>query len=337
MVFCLGQRCFRRRFVFPTLVLALSHTRPAHPQHGYSWDTRCGFGVHIASDKNNAEIHCSRATMISRPPDGAEDTPRGRRPNRAHLRVVLVLAGLVALVIMFSFPSSGDLRRKLQFNSFFDQCGPHDSQWTPVDALLDVDFKYKVPAPGCSLTGSRRCTLNDVFDEIIVLSLPRRKLEATRIRNQLRELGVRHTLVHAFDKRSASMQALAQNVLSVQQKAGVLALYKTQLAVFDYIQRSPFERFLILEDDVLLRRDFPAAFDAGIRHIPTDWRILFLGANVRSSARSAQWAAGGWWPETFASNGFYRPRNVWSSWAIAVHRDAAKVRPRACASANLCA
>ena len=147
-----------------------------------------------------------------------------------------------------------------------------------------------------------------------------------RIRNQLRALGARYTLVHAFDKRSASMQALSENVLSTQRKAGVLALYKTQLAVFDYIVASPFERFLILEDDVLLHRNFPVAFDAGIRRIPTDWRVLFLGANTRTNTRNSTWAAGGWWPETFASIGFYRPRNVWSSWAIAVHRDAAKVR-----------
>ena len=61
-----------------------------------------------------------------------------------------------------------------------------DPPFVTVDALLDVNFSTHRVAPGCPSTGL--CCLQDVFDEIIVLSLPRRVAELTRIRAQLRSL-----------------------------------------------------------------------------------------------------------------------------------------------------
>ena len=146
--------------------------------------------------------------------------------------------------------------------------------WVPVTSLPAADFSaHRTPAPGCPRPPAL-CRLEHVFDEILVLSLPRFAARASRMVAQLRALDAPFTLIHAYDSRSLNFtyKGLSGNTM---------ALLTTVLAIADYVERSPFRHVLLFEDDATLAKDFPAAFDALARALPSNWRFLQLGQTIR--------------------------------------------------------
>jgi GR25 family glycosyltransferase involved in LPS biosynthesis len=197
-----------------------------------------------------------------------------------------------------------------------------------LDELFAVNFSQRVPAPGCppEATG-RLCRLQDVFDEIILISLPRFTSRLARARAQLRDLGVPYTLIHAFDAKGLANAAdLAKIVMHDprEQHPGVFSLYLTHMGVLAYIERSPSERVLILEDDFIFCADFPRAFDTRVRRIPDDWRMLWLGALVEKPTFYTNHEL----IERFSEVNYARPRIIATAWAVGMHRDAAKLMAR---------
>ena len=189
-----------------------------------------------------------------------------------------------------------------------------------LDELAVRDPSSRPLARGC-YWWTDKCTLQNVYDEIFVIGMPSRMLQLTRIRSQLAALGVKYTLIKAQDRQAPGIRE--QEQLYMREKArndkggGVVALLVTQLAVFDYIARSPGSRFLLLEDDVIFQRDFPAVFDRGYRAVPSSWRYLFLGADVKQHQFDA------WDPKAQASAGYAEIRTregggVWGSWALSL-------------------
>jgi hypothetical protein len=143
--------------------------------------------------------------------------------------------------------------------------------------------------------------MNDVFDEILVISLPRFTERHTRMRAQLDALGLRYTLIHAHDARSAGMAELAMSFLAreSERRPSVMSLYLTQVAILQYFLASPMQSILVLEDDVLFRADFPKAFDRFARGLPTAWGAAWLGINTvagyfeEEPAPPIDWKGGG--------------------------------------------
>jgi GR25 family glycosyltransferase involved in LPS biosynthesis len=171
-------------------------------------------------------------------------------------------------------------------------------------------------APGCPPEGTGRlCRLEDVFDEIFLISLPRATERLARVRAQLAALGVTYTLVHAMEgKLMAGAQHLAKIVMTnpSDQHPGVFALFLTHLGILDYVTKSPgLERVLILEDDVTFCADFPRAFDARIRRIPDDWRMLWLGGLVWQATYQNTEAL-----DHFVDVGFARPTRMSTAFAL---------------------
>jgi hypothetical protein len=163
-----------------------------------------------------------------------------------------------------------------------------------------------------------------------VIVLPRLARRFARITAQLAALGVPFTCVQGRDARAGGMAAVAEAFMAERKEAtaGVLALALTHLAVLDYFARAPesVQRVLLLEDDAILHADFPRALDERARRLPpdtaADWRLLFLGATLfPSDADLARFdergvvAAG---PEV----------EIYSSFAVGVHRDAAALIAR---------
>lgn len=154
--------------------------------------------------------------------------------------------------------------------------------WKTLESLLD-DSPHGYPvASGCP-PQPFLCRLHDIFDEIIILSLPRFTKRYTRTIAQLDEMGVPYTLVHARDGRSPEADSFANVWMfdSRDKTANIFSLYLTQLGIIDYFLKSPMKHILLLEDDVLFRADFPAAFDRAARNLPDEWAAWWLGVNMR--------------------------------------------------------
>jgi GR25 family glycosyltransferase involved in LPS biosynthesis len=209
-----------------------------------------------------------------------------------------------------------------------------DPPFIKLEELFAVNFSQRVPAPGCppEATG-RLCRLQDVFDEIILISLPRFVDRLARARAQLRDLGVPYTLVHGVDAKVLANAADLAKVVMLsprEQHPGVFSLYMTHMGVLAYINRSPSKRVLILEDDFIFCADFPRAFDARVRRIPKDWRMLWLGGLVMDPT----FYTNPHMIERFSEVNYARPKKIFTSWAIAMHRDAAKLMARTLATSR---
>jgi hypothetical protein len=102
------------------------------------------------------------------------------------------------------------------------------------------------------------------------------------MRAQLDALGLRYTLIHARDARAAGTAELAMSFIDrpSERRPSVMSLYLTQVALLQYFLASPMQSILILEDDVLLRADFPRAFDRFARGLPSAWGAAWLGINT---------------------------------------------------------
>ena len=196
-----------------------------------------------------------------------------------------------------------------------------------IEELARTDPSQRALAPGCPKQRTELCKLEHVFDEIFVLGAESRVRFAKRISAQLGALGTPFTLIRAQPKdapgiKEQAMRYMDNSRFHSNRNAGVYALHLTQLAVFDYIARSPGKRFLIFEDDVILHRSFPAAFNTRYRKIPSNWWVLFLGAETPLH----HWRPWLWKPDEFRKAGYYTvpaKGRVWGSWALGFTKSAA--------------
>ncbi|KAI9020538.1 hypothetical protein DFJ74DRAFT_769222 [Hyaloraphidium curvatum] len=179
------------------------------------------------------------------------------------------------------------------------RCGPPDEPAMTHAALL-ADLVAPppgwAPAAGCPPRPAR-CRLTDVFDEVLVISLPRRATLA-RARAQLRALRVPHTVVRGFDGRDPTVAALHARDRGSFKNPEQFALALTTLAYLEYAARRATGRLLVLEDDVIFHRSFPDAFDAAMARVGSNWSVLMLGASQMH----------GWTPHNLREarqNGYY--------------------------------
>ena len=161
-----------------------------------------------------------------------------------------------------------------------------------VKWLYPADATFPPGARVANLTGCparpARCQFGDVFNQVLVVTLPRRRAKWLRLTQQLTKHGIAHTLVHAVDGRGsrAFLNSFAQtgrtNGWSLPWKSTELALLTVQVDILDYLARSPFDNVLVLEDDALLLNDdrFAFEFDRQMRLVRPDWTQLFLGATI---------------------------------------------------------
>jgi hypothetical protein len=183
--------------------------------------------------------------------------------------------------------------------------------------------------------------MNDVFDEILVISLPRFKERHMRMRAQLDALGLRYTMIQARDARAAGTAELAMSFIErkSERRPSVMSLYLTQVALLQYFLASPMQSVLILEDDVLFRADFPKAFDRFARGLPSAWGAAWLGINTvagyfeEEPSPPIHWVGSGGAgpahyrpqlpPDLDSLPHEYRHAGFYGAFAIALQRDAA--------------
>jgi GR25 family glycosyltransferase involved in LPS biosynthesis len=255
-------------------------------------------------------------------------TEAGEMVGRLVLKALLVFSAVGALLSFF-----GQMPVWPNFAAELSEAIPDEPQFIKLDELSGVNFSERLPARGCPPESTGRlCRLQDVFDEIILISLPRFSDRLARAFAQLRDLEVPFTLVHAVDAQSMPNAAFLAKIVmldSREQHPAVFSLFLTHMSLLAYIERSPSKRVLILEDDVTFCADFPRAFDARVRRIPDNWRMLWLGALVRSN-----FYANPHMINHFVDVNYARPLHVYTSWAIGIHRDAAILMARSLANSR---
>jgi hypothetical protein len=202
------------------------------------------------------------------------------------------------------------------------QCGV---TWVPVRNASAVATLAPPlgPALGCPATGL--CRLTDVFDEVVVLTLPRRERQLRRLRSQLRELGVPHVEVEGFDKLTAAAQAAWAFYIRDRvvvdlgyDSLGELCVGFGWLAILERIVNRGSARTLVLEDDAIFHREFDREFDRKARAVPQDWLLFYLGAT------QTLWGEdGAQWPPADEVPEYYKLVNAWGAFAVGVSHEAA--------------
>lgn len=95
--------------------------------------------------------------------------------------------------------------------------------------------------------------------------------------------------------------------------AGAMGYIYTYLNILDDAKKNGYNRFLILEDDVILSRNFESVFEDFMKRISEDWKILLLGASqynwLSVDANKAR------------KDGFYFPRSLDTCGSFAIAFD----------------
>ncbi|MDQ2078325.1 glycosyltransferase [Marinimicrobium sp. ABcell2] len=96
------------------------------------------------------------------------------------------------------------------------------------------------------------------------------------------------------------------------ESAGAVGYIYTYISILEDAKRRQYKRILILEDDIILAKDFDQAFSRFIASVDPDWKVLQLGAS--------QYGWGKVDVEGAQANGYYFPRRLATcgSFAIAI-------------------
>ena len=278
-----------------------------------------GFLVAVACAAALAYAHVApHATLVVVPPDGrlvAQTACREQCDDQQRRRINVSLLQPPRPVIRWMIPS--------------------DVSFPPGAAAAPP-----IPLRGCPPRPAL-CRFADVFGEVLVITVPRRRAQWLRLSQQLSKHGIAHTLVHAVDGvasrafRAAFAQTTGRNALGDPWRPTETALLSTHVDVLDYLLRSPFDNVLVLEDDALLLNDdrFAVEFDRQMRLVRPDWTQLYLGATI------GHWGANPWGsgpegfylenPDAFAAmdaSGAHAPfpvRLAYGAFAIAWRRSVA--------------
>ena len=164
-------------------------------------------------------------------------------------------------------------------------------QWMWPSDAQPLPAKAPVVRPvGCPKAKGALCKPRHVFDEVVVITVPRRRDRWLRLSQQLRRHDIAHTLVHGYHGRSKAWQLMTDasggmNAFGERWDPAELALFATHLDLLGYTRKRKLANLLVLEDDALLLRDaraFARSFDHQMRQVPRDWKLLYLGATLKA-------------------------------------------------------
>lgn len=129
--------------------------------------------------------------------------------------------------------------------------------------------------------------LNNYYDRIFVLSLPRLEKRIEHINRALK--GLDFDFFWGIDKNETSLELLKeQSLYSTTQyhkfykkpedmTLGMICCSLGHLNIYEHIVENNFQRTLILEDDVIPDIKNLEQFPAIIKELPDDWDLFYLG------------------------------------------------------------
>lgn len=124
-------------------------------------------------------------------------------------------------------------------------------------------------------------TPNKYFDEIYVLSIPRRTDRWLDLRKRLIRENIYVKLFYGIDKEDPSeikaYKFFTESKPKWEWSIGNRVIMKSFIKLFKHIlEDTDLQTILVCEDDILFHNDFVNLFDSSINNI-VDWKIWYLG------------------------------------------------------------
>lgn len=147
-----------------------------------------------------------------------------------------------------------------------------------IDLFMDIE-KLK-------LDENRIWTPNTYFDEIIVLTTPRRVDRFNELKERLERENITVTVFEGIDKYDDGMSEEYKKFVNKfpnwKATLGNYAIAKSFINLYSYLdqryKQERIDRILIFEDDVIFHIDFAKLFDLTVKEIPENWNLWYLGA-----------------------------------------------------------
>lgn len=143
--------------------------------------------------------------------------------------------------------------------------------------------------------------LNKYFDHIYVVNLQHQAGKRLKIAKQLNDSGIRYQLYNAvngyvgepkarFDEYKKRPLGSLKRYPSWNEREikrgshflespGAVGYIYTYLEILNDAKRNGYKKFLIIEDDIILHKNFEEEFENFYSVLPNDWKVLQLGAS----------------------------------------------------------
>ncbi|WP_341218387.1 glycosyltransferase [Neptunomonas phycophila] len=177
--------------------------------------------------------------------------------------------------------------------------------------------------------------LNKYFDHVYLVNLEHESTDRIKVVNQLRKSKIQHEIFTAtngyvgdplerwkkyISKPLGSMSRYSNyNEREVArgkkfiESAGAIGYIYTYLRILRDAKKRGFKKVLILEDDIILSKNFENDFKKFVSCVSDDWKILQLGAS--------QYGWSSFKLEDAARDGYYLPRNLETTGSFAIAFD----------------
>jgi glycosyl transferase family 25 len=129
--------------------------------------------------------------------------------------------------------------------------------------------------------------LNEYYDKILVLSLPRLADRIEQLKKNL--AGLNYELFTGIDKQDVSLAELkARGFYSTERyrdfykkpteiSLGMLCCSLGHVKIYEHIIQNGYQKTLILEDDAVVIPGALQHFPSIVKELPRDWELLYLG------------------------------------------------------------
>jgi hypothetical protein len=137
--------------------------------------------------------------------------------------------------------------------------------------------------------------IESYFDKIYILNLERRNDRWVKIKERLSKCGINNYIRYlAVDGKLKYFQDKYNNYLKLpfneydikfKRKAipssGSYAILMSMYSLFTDAYKKKYNRILVLQDDIIMHKNFQYEFETKMQNIPNNWKLLYLGGNQR--------------------------------------------------------
>ncbi|GAG25574.1 unnamed protein product, partial [marine sediment metagenome] len=110
----------------------------------------------------------------------------------------------------------------------------------------------------------------------------------TYLTQELDKRNLNYTFIECYDKEVLTNEQLSKFDHKLSQKRGTCSLFIKQLHTMQLISQSKYKYNLIFEDDVILSNNFANYLERGLRQLPNNYDMLFIGDGCNLHIPSSQ-------------------------------------------------